>query len=195
MGSQYVATVTSSRQLVGFIAWISAVGRPIILYQMIVSCLPISGRWSTCSSRTLARSFSPLDLDRTNKMPSFRICVYPGDGIGPEVAEQAVRVLQAVQPLEPGLDWEFTSVDWGVELWRRIGMPVPDDFLEFLRPFDAILLGAVGWPADMPDHLSLAPLVQIRQAFDQYACVRPAKLYAGVRSYLADKGPEHIGLV
>jgi tartrate dehydrogenase/decarboxylase / D-malate dehydrogenase len=128
-------------------------------------------------------------------MPTFRICVYPGDGIGPEVTREAVRVLQAVQPLEKSIAWHFTTVDWGVERWRRTGKAVPDDFLDVLRPFDAILLGAVGWPAELPDHLSLWPLVQIRQAFDQYACLRPAKLYPGVRSYLADKGPQHIDFV
>ncbi|HUE71917.1 MAG TPA: isocitrate/isopropylmalate family dehydrogenase [Pirellulaceae bacterium] len=128
-------------------------------------------------------------------MPTFRICVFPGDGIGPEVTREAVRALEAVAPLENGLVWDFTEVDWGVERWRRTGKPVPDDFLDFLRPFDAILLGAVGWPAEMPDHVALAPLVQIRQAFDQYACLRPAKLYPGVRSYLADKGPEQIDFV
>jgi tartrate dehydrogenase/decarboxylase/D-malate dehydrogenase len=128
-------------------------------------------------------------------VPTFRICVYPGDGIGPEVTEQAVRVLQSVATLEKGLAWDFSTVDWGVERWRRTGNAVPEDFLQFLRPFDAILLGAVGWPAEMPDHLSLSPLVQIRQAFDQYACLRPAKLYPGVRSYLAEKGPEQIDFV
>jgi tartrate dehydrogenase/decarboxylase/D-malate dehydrogenase len=128
-------------------------------------------------------------------MPPCRICVFPGDGIGPEVTREAVRVLEAVAPLEKGLLWKFTEVDWGVERWRRTGKQVPDDFLEFLRPFDAILLGAVGWPAELPDHLSLSPLVQIRQAFDQYACVRPAKLYPGVRSYLTDKGPQHIDFI
>lgn len=128
-------------------------------------------------------------------MPNYRICVYPGDGIGPEVTEQAVRVLKAVETLEKGLTWDFTAVDWGVDRWRRTGQAVPDDFIDILRPFDAILLGAVGWPAELPDHLSLSPLVQIRQAFDQYACLRPAKLYPGVRSYLTDKGPEHIDFV
>ncbi|MGH7194196.1 MAG: isocitrate/isopropylmalate dehydrogenase family protein, partial [Candidatus Saccharimonadales bacterium] len=59
----------------------------------------------------------------------------------------------------------------------------------------AILLGAVGWPAELPDHLTLAPLVQIRQRFDQYACVRPARLYPGVKGVLAGKGPAHIDLV
>ncbi len=64
-----------------------------------------------------------------------------------------------------------------------------------LRPFDAILLGAVGWPAELPDHVTLAPLVTLRQRFDQYACVRPARLFAGLNSLLAGKGPDDIDLV
>ena len=128
-------------------------------------------------------------------MPTFKIAVYPGDGIGPEVTEQAVRVLQAVESLEPDLKFALTTFDWGVDHWKRTGQVVPDDFLELLRPFDAILLGAVGWPALIPDHETLAPLVKIRQTFDQYACVRPAKLYPGLRSVLADKGPEQIDFV
>jgi tartrate dehydrogenase/decarboxylase/D-malate dehydrogenase len=72
---------------------------------------------------------------------------------------------------------------------------VPEDFLDVLRPFDAILLGAVGWPAELPDHVTLAPLVTLRQRFDQYACVRPAKLFAGLNSLLAGKGPKDVDLV
>lgn len=128
-------------------------------------------------------------------MPSFKIAVYPGDGIGTEVTEQAVRVLRALEKLEAGLGFEMTTFPWGVEHWRQTGSVVPDDFLAQLRPFDAILLGAVGWPALLADHETLAPLVKIRQAFDQYACVRPAKLYPGLRSVLAGKGPEQIDFV
>ena len=84
---------------------------------------------------------------------------------------------------------------WGTNYWEETGKLVPDDFLDVLRPYDAILLGAVGWPEKIPDHLTLAPLVRIRQAFDQYACVRPARLFPGVRSYLADKGPDQIDMV
>ena len=72
---------------------------------------------------------------------------------------------------------------------------MPDDFLDVLAPFDAILLGAVGWPARLPDHITLAPLVTIRQAFDQYACVRPARLFPGVKSVLAGKRPGEIDFV
>src|SRR5688572_1875958 len=107
--------------------------------------------------------------------PSFRIAVYPGDGIGTEVTEQTIRVLNALQQSDPGFELNFEWFDWGVGLWERTGEVAPANFLELLRPFDAILLGAVGWPAKIPDSESLAPLVRIRQAFDQYACVRPAR--------------------
>ena len=128
-------------------------------------------------------------------MPEFRLAVYPGDGIGPEVIDEALRVLDAVERAEPGLKFQRTVLPWGIDYYDQTGKLVPDDFLDVLRPFDAILLGAVGWPAKLPDHLTLAPLVRIRQAFDQYACARPAKLFPGLRGYLADKGPEQIDFV
>lgn len=128
-------------------------------------------------------------------MNTYRIAVYAGDGIGPDVTQEALRVLDAVAHLSDSFRIEPTEFPWGVEYFERTGQVVPDDFLDVLRPFDAILLGAVGWPARLPDHLTLAPLVRIRQAFDQYACVRPAKLYPGVPSYLSGKGPDEIDLV
>ncbi|MDX1948252.1 MAG: tartrate dehydrogenase [Pirellulaceae bacterium] len=128
-------------------------------------------------------------------MKTYRIALYPGDGIGPEVTAEAVRVLSRVQQVEGSFTLEFTPLDWGVEHWKKHGQVVPDDFLAILRPLDAILLGAVGWPALLPDGETLAPLVKIRQAFDQYACVRPARLFPGVRSVLAGKGPGDIDLV
>src|SRR5687767_8489681 len=100
-------------------------------------------------------------------MPTYQIAVYPGDGIGPEVTAEAVRVLTATAQLEKNLQLEYTQLPWGIEYWKQHGRVVPEDFLQILRPFDAILLGAVGWPALLPDHETLAPLVQIRQAFDQ----------------------------
>jgi tartrate dehydrogenase/decarboxylase / D-malate dehydrogenase len=127
-------------------------------------------------------------------MVSYKIAVYPGDGIGPEVTAQAVRVLSATaERYAFGLN--LTDMPWGLRHWEQTGKVVPDDFLSTLRPFDAILLGAVGWPARLPDHLTLSPLVRIRQAFDQYACVRPVRLYPGVRSVLAGKGPAEIDFV
>src|SRR5688572_10015347 len=128
-------------------------------------------------------------------MKTYRIAVFPGDGIGPEVSDEAVRVLQAAVAGAPEAAFELTELPWGVRHWDRTGKVVPDDFLDVLRPFHAILLGAVGWPAKIPDHVTLAPLVTIRQRFDQYACVRPVRLYPGVRGVLADKGPAEIDFV
>ena len=123
---------------------------------------------------------------------TLRIAVYPGDGIGMEVIPEAIRVLLLVQQFHSELKLEFEEFDWGTRCWEKTGKVVPDNYLEVLRPFDAILLGAVGWPARMPDHVSLAPLVRLRQSFDQYACLRPAKLYPGVKTVLADKRPEDV---
>jgi len=128
-------------------------------------------------------------------MQQYRIGIYPGDGIGPEVIEQALRILAAVEKADGNFHLELTTLPWGVAYWRETGKVAPDDFLNVLRPFDAIFLGAVGWPKLLPDHVTLAPLVQIRQAFDQYACVRPARLLPGVRSVLAGKGPQDVDIV
>src|SRR5262245_45087312 len=124
-------------------------------------------------------------------MKTYRIAIFPGDGIGPEVTYEAVRVLEAAQSGGQKSGGRFrletTTLPWGYAYCEKHGKVVPDDFREVLRPFDAILLGALGWPAKLPDHITLAPLVKIRQSFDQYACVRPARLYRGVKSVLADK--------
>ena len=128
-------------------------------------------------------------------MKQFRIAVYPGDGVGQEVINEAVRILNQVEQLEGNFALAKTMLPWGVAYWEEHGTIVPDDFLDVLRPFDAILLGAVGWPEKIPDHITLAPLVQIRQSFDQYACVRPARLYPGLKGVLAEKGTDEIDLV
>lgn len=127
-------------------------------------------------------------------MPHFKIALYPGDGIGPDVVAEAVRALDAVAARH-GLSLEYTEFTWGVRHWEAHGQVVPENFLDLLRPFDAILLGAVGWPERIPDHVTLSPLVRIRQAFDQYACVRPSRLYPGLSGVLAGKGPGDIDLV
>ena len=90
---------------------------------------------------------------------------------------------------------DVTQVPWGSDYYQRHGTVVPDDYLDQLAPSDAIFLGAIGDPARIPDHVTLAPLIRIRQRFDQYACVRPARLFPGVRTPLAGKGPKDIDLV
>ena len=129
------------------------------------------------------------------KTVNHKIAVYPGDGIGPEVIDQAVRVLRAAEEKDGTFQLEMESFPWGYEFYRQTGTVVPDNYLDVLKSFDAILLGAVGWPEELADHETLAPLVRIRQVFDQYACVRPARLYPGLRSVLTDKTSEHIDLV
>lgn len=126
---------------------------------------------------------------------TYKIALYPGDGIGREVIAEAVRVLEAVQAQRGDFSLSWTSLPWGADYWEENGKVVPDDFLDTLPSFDAILLGAVGWPATLPDHVTLEPLKRIRQTFDQYACVRPARLYPGVTSPLAGKGPADIDMV
>lgn len=121
-------------------------------------------------------------------MKNFRIAIYPGDGIGREVTAEAVRGLQAVEKRLGGFHLEYTELPWGGDYYFEHGSVVPDDFLEQLKRFDAVFLGAVGDPDRLPDALTLVPLVQIRQRFDQYVCMRPAVIWPGVRSPLASPG-------
>lgn len=126
---------------------------------------------------------------------SFKIAIYPGDGIGPEVMDQALRLLAALKPRLGGVVLETTVLPWGVASWEQTGLIAPADYLDQLRAFDAIYLGALGWPAKVPDHLTIEPIIRMRQSFDQYACVRPARLYPGVQSPLAGKGPAEIDIL
>lgn len=120
-------------------------------------------------------------------MKTFNIAVYPGDGIGIEVTAEVVRVLEAVQ--DSTFTFKFTSIPWGAEYYHQHGRVTPHNYLEILRPFDAIYLGALGDPARIPDHITLVPIVEIRQQFDQYACVRPAKRLPSVPSPLKTSEP------
>lgn len=119
-------------------------------------------------------------------MKNYRIALYPGDGIGVDVTDATVRALEAVAR---DFKLEMTRFPWGGDYYFETGAVVPPDYLETLRDFDAIFLGALGDPERIPDHITLVPLVQIRQTFDQYACVRPAKLFDGVKSLLAGSPP------
>ena len=125
---------------------------------------------------------------------NFEIALYPGDGIGPDVLEQAVRVMHRIGERH-SLTFQTKTLDWGYEYWKQHGTVVPDGFLDEIRDVDSILLGAVGWPDAIPDHVTLSPLVQIRQAFDQFACVRPANLFPGLTSVLSGRTAEDIDFV
>jgi tartrate dehydrogenase/decarboxylase / D-malate dehydrogenase len=119
-----------------------------------------------------------------------RIAVIPGDGIGPEVCDVGLRVLAAVAP-----ELETETLDWGSEHYLRTGAMLPDDGLDTLAAFDAILFGAVG-SRDVPDHVTLWGLrLAIVQGFDHAVSLRPARLMPGVRGPLAGRGPDDVDLV
>jgi tartrate dehydrogenase/decarboxylase/D-malate dehydrogenase len=126
---------------------------------------------------------------------AYRIALYPGDGIGPEVVESTRAVLDAVERRIGGFHLQYQRFDWGIAYYDRHGQVAPDDFLDTLRGFDAIFLGAVGWPARLPDHITLAPLIRLRQAFDLYACVRPARTFPGVSTPLRTEHPIDLVIV
>jgi len=127
-------------------------------------------------------------------MPAFDIAVIAGDGVGAEVIPPAKRVLEAIGGRHD-LRFNFQDFDWGSEHYFHHGRMMPADAIDRLRPFDAILLGAVGHP-EIPDHVTLnGLLLPIRRAFDQYANVRPAVLYQGVQSPLALRKGEQIDFV
>jgi tartrate dehydrogenase/decarboxylase/D-malate dehydrogenase len=126
-------------------------------------------------------------------MRRHRIAVIPGDGIGKEVVPAAQAVLDATAR-RYGFTIEWQPFDWSCERYARTGSMMPDDGLQQLTPFDAIFLGAVGYPG-VPDHVSLwGLLLPIRRGFQQYVNLRPARLLAGVASPLQGRDAGSIDL-
>ena len=124
----------------------------------------------------------------------YRIAVIPGDGIGPEVVNEGLKVLEAAAA-KTGVSYELEHYDLGGERYLRTEETLPDSVLEELRGFDAIFLGAVGHPEIAPGILEKGLLLRIRFELDQYINLRPVKLYPGVDTPLKDKGPEEIDFV
>ena len=117
----------------------------------------------------------------------FKIAVIPGDGIGREVMPQALRVLDAAAR-RFGIALDLTPIAWAsCEHFAATGQMMPDDWKAQLQPMDALLFGAVGWPATVPDHVSLwGSLLKFRREFDQYINLRPVRLFDGVPCPLVD---------
>ncbi len=129
-----------------------------------------------------------------NGKQTLKLAVIPGDGTGPEVTAEALKVLDAVSRLE-GFGFETTNFDWGGERYLRTGETLPAGAVAELRRFDAIYLGAVGHPDVKPGILEKGLLLELRFQLDQYINLRPVKLYPGVDTPLAGKGPKDIDFV
>ena len=128
-------------------------------------------------------------------MHSYRIAVIPGDGVGQEVVPAGLRVLNAAAAKDGTFTLECEELPWGSAYYRQTGRMMPENGLTILRRYEAIYLGAVGWP-DVPDHVTLwGLLLPIRQRFNLYVNIRPVKLFPGVHGPLRDQGPEQIDML
>ena len=124
----------------------------------------------------------------------YRIAVIPGDGIGTEVIPQGQRAAEAAAR-RFGFSLRWTEFDWSCERYANTGRMMPQDGIEQVKEFDAIFLGAVGFPG-VPDHVSLwGLLIPLRRELDLYANVRPVRLLRGITSPLAGRGPQDIDFV
>ncbi|MGE0802862.1 MAG: tartrate dehydrogenase [Lautropia sp.] len=126
-------------------------------------------------------------------MPKHRIAVIPGDGIGTEVMPEALKVLRKAAP-RAGIDLQLDTFDFACcDYYVKHGKMMPDDWKARIGGHDAILYGAVGWPATVPDHISLwGSLLLFRREFDQYINLRPVRLMPGVPCPLANRKPGDI---
>lgn len=128
-------------------------------------------------------------------MNIHKIAVIAGDGIGPEVIAEGIKVLREVAKLDGSFDFEFTHFPWGCEYYKETGRMMAEDGMEQLSKFDAIFLGAVGAPG-VPDHISLWDLLLIiRKGFDQYVNLRPVKLIKGAPCPLKDVKQEDVDML
>lgn len=128
-------------------------------------------------------------------MSKYKIAVIPGDGIGPEVVDVGIKVLDKISEIDGSIQFEFTYFSWGSDYYLKHGCMMAADGIEQLKAFDAILLGAVGSP-EVPDHISLWELLlTIRKEFDQYVNLRPVKLLKGAPCPLANVNREDIDML
>jgi tartrate dehydrogenase/decarboxylase / D-malate dehydrogenase len=127
-------------------------------------------------------------------MKRYKVAVIAGDGIGKEVIPVGKQVLEAALDGEAEIDW--TDLPWSSDYYREHGRMMPEDGLVQLRTYDAIYLGAVGDPPDVPDHVTLwGLLLPIRKQFDLHVNVRPIRLFPGINGPLRDKGPAEIDML
>ena len=115
-------------------------------------------------------------------MKKYRIAYIPGDGIGRETGPEGIRALEAAGR-KFGIDLKFDEFDWSCDYYTKHGRMMPEDGLERVRGHDAVFFGAAGWPATVPDHISLwGLLIPFRRGYDQYVNLRPAASSARIPS-------------
>jgi 3-isopropylmalate dehydrogenase len=124
----------------------------------------------------------------------YKIATIPGDGTGPEVTDEALKILEAVAKKD-GIEYQLTHYDFGGDRYLKTGEILPEGAVSELRQYDAIYLGAVGHPEVAPGILEKGLLLELRFQLDQYVNLRPVTLYPGVETPLAGKGPEDIDFV
>lgn len=125
----------------------------------------------------------------------LKVAVIAGDGVGPEVINEGIKVLNKVAEIDSTFQFDFTYFPWGCEFYTKHGKMMDDDGIEQLKEFDAIYLGAVGFPG-VPDHISLWDLLlKIRKSFDQYVNIRPVTLLKGAKTALNDVKREDINML
>ncbi len=122
---------------------------------------------------------------------TYKIAVIPGDGTGPEVVAEGLKVLKAAQAVA-GFSYELSHYDFGGTRYLKTGETLPDSAIEELREHDAILLGAIGHPDVPPGVLEQGVLLKARFALDQYINLRPVRLIPGVETPIKNKGPKEI---
>ena len=127
-------------------------------------------------------------------MKTYNIALMPGDGTGPEVLREGVKVLDATAKVY-GLSLNYVNYDFGGERYLRTGETLPDSAIGELKKHHAIYLGAIGHPDVKPGILEVGILLKARFSLDQYINLRPVKLYPNVETPLRDKGPEQIDFV
>ena len=125
---------------------------------------------------------------------TYKIATIPGDGTGPEVVKEALKVLNAAAA-KGGFKLAYTEFDFGAARYLKTGETLPDSAIGEFKKFDSMFLGAIGHPDVKPGILETGILLKIRFALDQYINLRPVKLYPNVETPLKDKGPEHIDFV
>ena len=124
----------------------------------------------------------------------YNVALLPGDGTGPEVLAEGVKVVQAASH-KFGFNTKFTRYDLGGERFKKTGEVLPDSIINELRQHDAIYLGAIGHPEVKPGILEKGILLRLRFELDQYINLRPVKLYEGVDTPLKNKGPKDIDFI